>query len=46
MPLAIQNTQPHDPAVLVNPNNVQQTDAVNNELATPNTHHGILNILI
>jgi hypothetical protein len=47
MPLEVQNTQPHHSVVLVNPNNVQHTDAVttneNNELAIPNTHHGILN---
>ncbi len=46
MPLGVQNIQPHNPAVLVNLNNVQQTDAANNELAAQNTHHGILNILI
>ncbi len=45
VPLSIQNTQAHDPAVLVNPNNVQHTDVAttneNNEIITPNTHNGI-----
>jgi hypothetical protein len=48
VPLGVQNTQAHDPAVLVNLNNVQHTDVartnVNNEITNPNTHNGILNI--
>jgi hypothetical protein len=47
MQLEVTNTQAHHSVVLVNPNNVQHTDAVttneNNELAIPNTHRGILN---
>jgi hypothetical protein len=48
VPLGIQNTQAHDPAVLVNLNNVQHTDAAitneNNEITNPNTHNSILGI--
>ena len=49
VPLAIENTQPHDPVVLGNLGDTQQintsTTNQNNEIAIPNEHDGNLNIL-